>query len=554
MSTMDITKATPHSRKTALIMLVLTAAYLVFELGFNARLLDVVGGHATHEEVDRIEKYGRIISGVALTLLFWGFQIKKSIANHSPAFLIPKLALTALVVISAVFFGQKALIDFFVDNSSAVTRARASVLVPISQLIRNSEFDLAGMDVPISAFGEPEGKTFVATFALQALAVPNLYDKLKGQEDEIFRLSIESVRGTADKSFADYQESVRALASRYSSEYLPGVQIYQREIAHIPERQRVAWRDYTEKLEYRTLFGGVKRISPSQVPRHKWPEVRAKVQAQNIPVGSDWRPDDQGGFNAAIDSRVRSEAAMTFRQRSVAALGPDGGEGLAPNLTFDQWTAAPAIQQQWQKKLHVSLSMHLEPRLSATTYDSRIYAPTVAAAIAVMKAERMAPVEQYADGGARELIGKDSARALMVPPIALTFSLLGALTHILKCLLFAAKIIVTFSGRALLGITALYLGAILVLPFGFPNQITQQKLITTLADHTFGRFGAFNGTVLNMGSRWVMQMQKYFYPVNEGVRVVLLRDFRYGYDRDKKGARAATAAQPISGKQGTVSH
>lgn len=234
--------ATRGSRKTAVVMLCLTSIYLVFELGFNARLLDVVGGSATHDEVDHIEKYGRIISGVALTLLFWGFQIKKALTSPAATgFLAFKLLTSAAVCITLMFFGQKALIDFLADGSTDDTRSRAAVLVPISHLLTTSEFSLTGMDLPPEAFGSPEGKTFVATFALQALAVPNLYRKIEEKSDEIFRLTIQGARGTPAKAYRDYEKSVEKLKAVYVDDYHAGVQRYQREIDNIPFRQRKAW-------------------------------------------------------------------------------------------------------------------------------------------------------------------------------------------------------------------------------------------------------------------------------------------------------------------------
>lgn len=46
----------------------LTAVYLAFELAFIARLLDMVGGSASSDEIHRTEVYGRTLSGIALAL------------------------------------------------------------------------------------------------------------------------------------------------------------------------------------------------------------------------------------------------------------------------------------------------------------------------------------------------------------------------------------------------------------------------------------------------------------------------------------------------------
>lgn len=77
-------------------MLCLISICLVFELGFNACLLDVAVGSATHDEVDHIEKYGRIISGVALTLLFWGFPDQEVADKSGCDCVLPITATTPL--------------------------------------------------------------------------------------------------------------------------------------------------------------------------------------------------------------------------------------------------------------------------------------------------------------------------------------------------------------------------------------------------------------------------------------------------------------------------
>src|SRR3546814_6276142 len=49
-----VTRPAPY----VIAMALMTAAYLLFELGFNARLLDVVGGYATLDEIHAIEQWG----------------------------------------------------------------------------------------------------------------------------------------------------------------------------------------------------------------------------------------------------------------------------------------------------------------------------------------------------------------------------------------------------------------------------------------------------------------------------------------------------------------
>jgi amino acid permease len=53
-------------------MAIVTPMYLAFELGFNASLLNTTGTLVSFSQVQDIEQWGRIISGVALALFVWG--------------------------------------------------------------------------------------------------------------------------------------------------------------------------------------------------------------------------------------------------------------------------------------------------------------------------------------------------------------------------------------------------------------------------------------------------------------------------------------------------
>ncbi|MBK9445819.1 MAG: hypothetical protein IPO00_06870 [Betaproteobacteria bacterium] len=125
-------------RRTAVIMLVLTVLYLLVEVGFNARLLDTVGGLASPDEIDSIEKYGRVISGVALTLFAWGHLIKKDLAAPKSHSLSLKLGMALVVCCTLMYFVQEAIITGLVAASSNDTRARAVLLVPLTNILPRS--------------------------------------------------------------------------------------------------------------------------------------------------------------------------------------------------------------------------------------------------------------------------------------------------------------------------------------------------------------------------------------------------------------------------------
>ena len=74
------------SPRQTLFVALLTAIYLCFELAFNARLLDVVGGAASNEQIHSIETFGRALSGVAVALLVLQFllSMRNRLGTGSP--------------------------------------------------------------------------------------------------------------------------------------------------------------------------------------------------------------------------------------------------------------------------------------------------------------------------------------------------------------------------------------------------------------------------------------------------------------------------------------
>ena len=74
-------------RKQLFSIIGLTLVYLLFELAFNARLLDVVGGTATQDQIHHIEIYGRSLSGAAVGLLVmqWLLGRRNASKNQSPS-------------------------------------------------------------------------------------------------------------------------------------------------------------------------------------------------------------------------------------------------------------------------------------------------------------------------------------------------------------------------------------------------------------------------------------------------------------------------------------
>jgi hypothetical protein len=116
---------------------------------------------------------------------------------------------------------------------------------------------------------------------------------------------------------------------------------------------------------------------------------------------------------------------------------------------------------------------------------------------------------------------------LVVPPIALAFSLAGALVHLFKISNYLARIGVGWAGDSLrfnpTPMIAMVVVGIALSAFLLDNEITRSKLFEFQQREMFGNGQAPQATVC----RWVVQAQPYFWPVNEWIRMNVLHGFAF---------------------------
>ena len=108
--------------KQLVFLILLTLVYLCFELGFNARLLDVVGGNASPADVEHLEVYGRTLSGVAAALVLLQVLLRRRLRSQARRPSLLRIAFGCLLVAAAVFGAIKIFVDVLVATRDAEFR------------------------------------------------------------------------------------------------------------------------------------------------------------------------------------------------------------------------------------------------------------------------------------------------------------------------------------------------------------------------------------------------------------------------------------------------
>jgi hypothetical protein len=193
----------------------LTAVYLTFELAFNARLLDVVGGGASSGEIHRIEVYGRTLSGIALALfVLQGLLVRRANSSPSrPTFAV--IALTCAISGGAVYVSIEHFVDWLAHRSSpAFRRASLNIALVQSALVRGG-VQLDGLADDPRLFSQPAGKAFLALFPLMSLWVERLDDKIHGAKLTPLQRQVSLQLGGASGFYDQYDKAVSEVMAKW---------------------------------------------------------------------------------------------------------------------------------------------------------------------------------------------------------------------------------------------------------------------------------------------------------------------------------------------------
>lgn len=511
--------------KQTIFLLLVTLLYLCFELGFNARLLDVVGGSATPEDVEHIEIYGRSLSGVAAALVLLQIMLRRRLPDGSGPSLL-KIASCCALTALLVFGGIKTLVDVLVHTRDAEFRRTAYNSVLLQRSLVDGRLELAGLVDDKTLFAQPEGKAFLALFPFLATSVHQLDERIDGVKDQLIEVALRQESRGGQQLYDKYAEAMQTLYGnwkKYARMPVPNDENLQKE-------QDKAWNDYQQSLSRRGW-------TPYSIPAYRRNAVVANVRKQ-VPVPKDWNPSDELTFREAVATRYH---------RAVEAKAVTvGGERIPPGLSYAEFAARGGVQRELRSKLGLPSSVQL-----ATTYASprdfaRVYEAWITHQVRLRRADYDAPASAFQQGGKLYEQGRDATRATIVPPVALFFSLLGAIGHFSKLLYLIATLAFLIGSGAdgHLSRRARW-STIGVLVAGFlgvwgsltlaDNRVTESDLFQKMigwagqTSPTDGGWTVAGKHLLTNIAHVVAVGQGHSYPLNEAIRMTLLNGMDYGY-------------------------
>lgn len=523
----------------------ITLTYLICELAFNSRLLDLVGSVSTADEVHNMERYGRTLTAIAAALLALQFSLMGLVRLKKKGVWLTAKASTALVLLICLITGTVTwhAVEWVIERQVTKSTGEFRQMSLLAQLYQHALIEgqqtLEG--IPLDSGGgqaqtwtSPSGKAFLATLPvllsssdryrklLERDAEQNLRDNISAREGGVrgyYELWLQA-RGEVHKQFVAYYNDEMDISETVRLE------------------QARAWQRYERSLE-------AKRLKTWNVPRRYYATVRRQVRGQGVPVTNDWSPSDRTGFNAAVAKAARQKY---LAQRTVVYKGVT----LPKRLDWGVFFRLEVIQKELREKLLLPANTLVREEYPLNDklkqFALELHTPHLNEAVKQQLPELRATVSSYSAGGSNEKLGEDAARAVIVPPIALIFSLVGALTHLAKLLYLVllpltATLLtrrpsrpVRFLNRHPLAFPVALI-AVLVVTFSLiNNSITESVAYKNLKDGLAGAKITITDEPLPLSGGAVLRVmhavsigQSYSYPINQYLREHVLQGFDFGY-------------------------
>jgi hypothetical protein len=491
---------------------IITILYLVLEFGFNAKLLDVTANSSSPSGIASIASWGRVISGIALTLALWSSALLPlaEARRWKQRTTIAMLAIAGGICMYGAYAVEQAVVRRLVDSSDGASRRAAVQLHALSAAVMSGSAEISGMDLSPARLSQTEGKAFLAIFPFIAISSDAITMKPEDIMRQLARSLLEQRYGTASQVYNDvFIPSVRSLRDAYNR-YVAAQRRFSLAVQSIPSHEIAAWQATSQ----------VARANPNSAEHHR---VVDAARSAGAPVTDEWEIGDQRGFAISYASAARQQAEKEYKADVSAIVG----QPMPPGLEWNAFAASPQVQVPWRATIGATPDITLSASMGYQAFHDQVYEPTLHSRIDTEIAPLIGPDSDYADGGPRETSGRAAMEWLVVPPMALVLSLIGALIHLYKVANFALWMIApTMPKRRGIILAATCITALSA--FLAPNQISSSDTFAYFEAKTMQKFGA----VTALSSRWIVQAQPYFYPIGEAIRRMALLGFDFGYQPD----------------------
>lgn len=157
-------------------------------------------------------------------------------------------------------------------------------------------------------------------------------------------------------------------------------------------------------------------------------DATKRVRSDGIKVGSNWCPDDEKGVAEAIDGKRQDKVQDEWDRRTKQRFGVV----VSPDVTESEFRRLASVQRTVDQKLVDAPCTGGNAYLSGAQFKAKCIDPELSKQRKKLVDTFSAPEAELADGREYADQGRNAVRSLLVPPIAIIFSLAFSLLALLK--------------------------------------------------------------------------------------------------------------------------
>lgn len=388
-------------------MAIVTALYLTLEIPFSVRLVEVLGGSPTADDISVMERSGRVLTGLAVAIWVAGTMVfPRMDRNGWPLSMSTPAALVAAVISALVTYHALDFIGHSAGDAPAETRkeaylaalARGSLALPPDadhrilatsatiQAFVPAQALLGATGMSIADLSASEARARIGTPDSLRVALSDAVDSSYGRYREASQAYLEARSKIPSEAEAEYAKLIREVVAKHGSVPGPGF--------------TTAW--YVGQLRRKGM-----KIPSNFTLHHKGTFVSEYV-------------------------RLARTAADTRYERTVSVHSANG-RSIPAGLSRADFSVHPGVQPRIRRA--VGLPEHgraVHPDMGRAEFEQHAWRPLAEAAQSRILGAALAPDSEFAPGGKHAASGREAAQAARIPSMAIVLSVAGALLHVFK--------------------------------------------------------------------------------------------------------------------------
>jgi hypothetical protein len=402
-------------------MIVVTFAYLSVEIPFSVYLNMFMSGSSTAAEMQSVEEFGRMMTGIAVAIAVLG-QLLPKFKYQGRSFRNQVLTggFAAIAAVGVTYGSLKAYAEISADLASNEDMRSAYVGV-----ITRQKLATFGIGDLTPQNDNAAWRALVATAPMAANTTLFANSLSTSIESLALEEADRSIGTMSDFRKAFFGMNFNRVRESYN-QYADGSDEYVKRTKSIYKDGEAEWTDY---------INGLNKKYPEGIPLRGWTtaSIRNEVIARLPGISSNWNIIDKSGFMIAYTQKASAEIRRGYADKVNSVLGGDGF--IEPAQSFDAFLANPVIQSRLRDEITHTLGFKfgpgtISPSMSDAAFQSIIFNPAVASIRNDFV--KMASDATTFDGAVAGAKGRSAYQAATLPSLAILLSLAGAALHIFK--------------------------------------------------------------------------------------------------------------------------